>query len=59
MRKLAAEFSEMHRDDLGLAFGQRVGTSVLLAARSWEPKAFRTLRRKQVHRSLGPKQLKK
>jgi transcriptional regulator with XRE-family HTH domain len=59
MRRLAAEFSEMHRDDLGLAFGQRVGISVLLAARSWEPKAFRTLRRKQVSPLSELKQLKK
>jgi transcriptional regulator with XRE-family HTH domain len=47
MRKLAAEFGEMHRDDLGLAIGQRYGTSVLLATRPWEPKLFRTLRRAQ------------
>jgi transcriptional regulator with XRE-family HTH domain len=45
MRKLAAEFEEMHRDDLGLAIGQRHGTSVLLAARPWEPKIFLALRR--------------
>ena len=45
MRKLAADFAEMHRDDLGLAIGQRHGTSVLLTTRPWEPKQFRALRR--------------
>ena len=47
MRNLAAEFEEMHRDDLALAIGQRHGTSVLLAVRPWEPKLFRALRRAQ------------
>jgi hypothetical protein len=45
MRKLAAEFAEMHRDDLRLPMPQRHGTSVLLAIRPWEPRAFRALRR--------------
>jgi len=45
MRKLAAEFEEMHRDDLALVIGQRHGTSLLLAVRPWEPKLFRALRR--------------
>jgi hypothetical protein len=45
MRKLAAEFAEMHRDDLALPLPQRHGTSVLLAIRPWEPRAFRALRR--------------
>ena len=45
MRKLAAEFAEMHRDDLALPLSQRHGTSVLLAIRPWEPRAFRALRR--------------
>lgn len=47
MRNLAAQFEEMHRDDLALAIGQRHGTSVLLAVRPWEPKLFRALRRAQ------------
>ena len=38
MRKLAAEFAEMHRDDLALPLPQRHGTSVLLAIRPWEPR---------------------
>ena len=45
LRKLATDFAEMHRDDLGLPLRQRHGTSVLLATRPWEPRAFRALRR--------------
>jgi transcriptional regulator with XRE-family HTH domain len=45
LRKVAAEFAEMHRDDLRLLMPQRHGTSVLLAIRPWEPRAFRVLRR--------------
>ncbi len=45
LRKVAAEFAEMHRDDLRLQMPQRHGTSVLLAIRPWEPRAFRALRR--------------
>jgi transcriptional regulator with XRE-family HTH domain len=45
LRKVAAEFAEMHRDDLRLLMPQRHGTSVLLAIRPWEPRAFRALRR--------------
>jgi hypothetical protein len=45
MRELAAEFTEMHRGDLGLPLAQRHGSSVLLAIRPWEPRAFRALRR--------------
>jgi hypothetical protein len=45
LRKLAEDFAEMHRDDRVLPLGQRHGTSVLLATRPWEPRAFRALRR--------------
>lgn len=45
MRNVAVEFAEMHRDDLALPLGQRHGTSMLLATRPWEPRAFRALRR--------------
>jgi transcriptional regulator with XRE-family HTH domain len=52
LRKLAEDFAEMHRDDRVLPLGQRHGTSVLLATRPWEPRAFRALRR--VDRSPVP-----
>jgi AcrR family transcriptional regulator len=45
MRELAAEFAEMHREDLALPLAQRHGSSALLAIRPWEPRAFRALRR--------------
>jgi hypothetical protein len=45
MRKVAAEFADMHHDDLALPLAKRHGTSALLAIRPWEPRAFRSLRR--------------
>jgi transcriptional regulator with XRE-family HTH domain len=45
MRKLAADFAELHRDDVALPLDERHGTSALLAIRPWEPRAFRALRR--------------
>jgi transcriptional regulator with XRE-family HTH domain len=45
MRKLAADFAELHRDDVALPLEERHGTSALLAIRPWEPRAFRSLRR--------------
>ncbi len=45
LRAVAADFAEMHRDDRALPLGQRHGTSVLLATRPWELRAFRALRR--------------
>ncbi len=45
MRKLAADFAELHRDDVALPLEERHGTSALLAIRPWEPRAFRALRR--------------
>jgi AcrR family transcriptional regulator len=45
MRKLAADFAELHRDDVSLPLAQRHGSSAMLAIRPWEPRAFRALRR--------------
>jgi hypothetical protein len=45
MRKLAADFAVLHRDDVALPLEERHGTSALLAIRPWEPRAFRALRR--------------
>ena len=52
MRKLAAEFADMHREDLALPLEQRHGTSALLAIRPWEPREFRALR--HAHRPPVP-----
>jgi len=45
LRRTAREFEELHRDDRGLPISERHGTSLLLAVRPWEPRAFRALRR--------------
>ncbi len=45
LRRTAREFAELHRDDLALPISDRHGTSLLLAVRPWEPRAFRALRR--------------
>jgi transcriptional regulator with XRE-family HTH domain len=45
LRRVAREFAELHRDDRRLPIADRHGTSLLLALRPWEPRAFRALRR--------------
>jgi transcriptional regulator with XRE-family HTH domain len=45
LRRTAREFAELHRDDIRLPLSDRHGTSLLLALRPWEPRAFRALRR--------------
>jgi DNA-binding Xre family transcriptional regulator len=45
LRKVVADFAELHRDDIGQPPRDRHGTSLLLAMRPWEPRAFRALRR--------------
>lgn len=45
LRRVARDFAEQHREDLGLPLADRVGTSLLIALRPWEPRAFRQLRR--------------
>lgn len=48
LRETARAFAELHRDDLVLPISQRHGTSLLLAVRPWEPRAFRALRRRKT-----------
>ncbi len=45
LRRVARDFAEQHRDDLRLPLAQRFGTSLLIAMRPWEPRAFRQVRR--------------
>jgi transcriptional regulator with XRE-family HTH domain len=45
MRKVAGDFAELHNDDRALPLAERRGTSLLLAIRPWEPKAFSHLRK--------------
>ena len=50
MRQLAAEFAELHNQDLELPLSERFGTSVLLAVRPWIPEAFQKFARKREGR---------
>jgi len=45
MRRLAGDFADLHNDDRALPLADRHGTSLLLAIRPWEPRAFRLLRK--------------
>ncbi len=45
MRKVAGDFADLHDADRSLPLPERQGTSMLLAIRPWEPRAFRRLRR--------------
>lgn len=46
MRRVAADFADLHAADRALPLSERHGASMLLAIRPWEPRAFRALRRK-------------
>jgi transcriptional regulator with XRE-family HTH domain len=54
LRKLRAEFSELHYQDLGLPLAERFGTSMLLAARPWTPDSFKRFQRKSARRTTPP-----
>lgn len=45
MRRLSAEFSELHHQDLGLPLSERFGTTLILAVRPWTPESFKNLQR--------------
>jgi transcriptional regulator with XRE-family HTH domain len=45
LRKVAAEFSELHNDDMNLPLGVRRPATLVLALRPWELDAFNALRR--------------
>ena len=46
MRRVAGDFGDLHGADRSLPMAERHGTSLLLAIRPWEPRAFRAIRRK-------------
>ena len=54
IRRLAAEFADLHQGDLALPLSQRYGTSLLVAVRPWIPDAFRKFRRKPGRLISGP-----
>jgi len=47
LRRLAAEFAELHEEDKQLPLGERRPASLLLAVRPWELDAFHQLRRRR------------
>lgn len=47
LRRLAAEFADLHEEDKRLPLGERRPASLLLAMRPWELDAFHALRRKK------------
>jgi transcriptional regulator with XRE-family HTH domain len=46
MRRLEAEFTELHNQDAELPLADRFGTSLLVAVRPWAPEIFRKMQRK-------------
>jgi DNA-binding Xre family transcriptional regulator len=46
MRRLEAEFTELHNQDMGLPLEDRFGTSLFIAMRPWAPDVFKKLLRK-------------
>jgi transcriptional regulator with XRE-family HTH domain len=46
MRRLEAEFTELHNQDAELPLDERFGTSLLIAMRPWVPETFKTMQRK-------------
>jgi hypothetical protein len=54
LRKLRAEFSELHHQDLELPLAERFGTSMLLAVRPWTPDSFKRFQRKSTRRTTSP-----
>ena len=52
IRKLAEEFYSFHEDDSDLPLPDRFGTSMVIAIRPWEFKAFDDLRRPGQEKSF-------
>ena len=52
MRRLGAEFTELHNQDVSLPLDERYGTSLLIAIRPWSPEAFLKLERKPAQKAF-------
>jgi transcriptional regulator with XRE-family HTH domain len=52
MRRLGAEFTELHNQDMGLPLDERFGTSLLIAMRPWVPEMFRKMQRKAAQKAF-------
>ena len=52
MRRLEAEFTELHNQDVGLSLEDRFGTSLFIAMRPWAPDVFKKLQRKPIQKQF-------
>jgi DNA-binding Xre family transcriptional regulator len=52
MRRLEAEFTELHNQDANLPLDDRFGTSLLIAMRPWMPRVFRKMLRKTAAKAF-------
>ena len=50
MRRLEAEFTDLHNQDTDLPLDERFGTSLLIAMRPWIPEAFKKMQRKPTQK---------
>jgi len=50
MRRLEAEFTELHNQDARLPLEERFGTSLLIAVRPWVPDMFKKLHRRSAQK---------
>jgi transcriptional regulator with XRE-family HTH domain len=50
MRRLEAEFTELHNQDLRLPLEERFGTSLLVAMRPWVPDMFKKMQRRPAQK---------
>jgi transcriptional regulator with XRE-family HTH domain len=52
MRRLEAEFTELHNQDATLPLDERFGTSLLIAMRPWMPEIFKKMQRKPAQKAF-------
>lgn len=52
VRRLAAEFTDLHNQDVSLPLDRRFGTSLLVAVRPWTPATFRKFLRKPTQKTF-------
>ena len=50
MRRVEAEFTELHNQDASLPLDERFGTSLLVAMRPWMPEVFKKMQRKATQK---------
>jgi transcriptional regulator with XRE-family HTH domain len=52
MRRLGAEFTDLHNQDVRLPLDERFGTSLLIAMRPWVPELFKKLQRRPAQKQF-------